>query len=270
LADSPSIRVLLFSLSYYCFENKKSEVPSPSYVCAGDHGESRPLSDFSAHCVDKTENGIAFGKLETHVKKIIDSEQNYEEPKVWVPEGDGMRSKIQLYGETMKIARLLIGLMLLMSTALQAQPKEVKTTFTEYGFSVLLSEDVTLTHGKQEDGRDSTTGKPTKEDTFISKDSNHLVRVITYADPIVATTADLETVVKAFAHDAKVSEITPDKHDGQPSVSTLFTITKADGSHMYVDVLVTFKGNRLFVVNYIFHSRGDLEGFLFLEGFKLL
>jgi hypothetical protein len=180
-----------------------------------------------------------------------------------------MKSRIQLYGETMRIARLLIALIFLASAALQAQPKEVKTTFTEYGFSVLLSEDVTLTHGKQEDGRDSTTGKPTKVDTFTSKDSNYLVRVVTYTDPI-ATTPDLETVVKALAHDAKVSEISPGKQDGQPSVSTLFTITKADGSHMYVDVLVTFKGNRLFVVNYICRSRGDLDGFLFLEGFNLL
>jgi hypothetical protein len=37
--------------------------------------------------VDKTENenGVALGKLETHVKKIIDSEKDYEEPKVWIP-----------------------------------------------------------------------------------------------------------------------------------------------------------------------------------------
>jgi hypothetical protein len=49
--------------------------------------ESRPCAIFSAHCVDKTENenGVALGKLETHVKKIIDSEKDYEEPKVWIP-----------------------------------------------------------------------------------------------------------------------------------------------------------------------------------------
>src|SRR5271157_972737 len=85
----------------------------------------------------------------------------------------------------MKITALIFSLVFLASTAC-AQSKEVETKYTDYGFAVTLPSDVTLAHEHATDGKDST-GAPTTEDNFTSKDNDYMIVVVGYTKPLVAT-----------------------------------------------------------------------------------
>jgi len=168
----------------------------------------------------------------------------------------------------MKITALIFSLVFLASTAC-AQSKEVETKYTDYGFAVTLPSDVTLAHEHATDGKDST-GAPTTEDNFTSKDNDYMIVVVGYTKPLVATSKDLVPLVKALARDNKISEISADTQDGQPCASALITVKTDSGALLLVDIMVTIKGNRMFVVNYIRKFDSDFGGVLLFANFKML
>jgi uncharacterized protein YdeI (BOF family) len=74
----------------------------------------------------------------------------------------------------------------------------------------------------------------------------------------------LETYLKSLSKDENLS--TPDQgtQDGQPSVCAL-----SENKDLMADVMVTVKGNRLFIVHYIRQNPYDLNGGLFIRSFRM-
>src|SRR5277367_2361114 len=165
----------------------------------------------------------------------------------------------------MKITALFLGLVLLASTAF-AQAKEVETKFTDYGFAVTLTADVTLVHKHVENAKD----KPTpQQDTFTSAKGNYRIIVAAYDKPTTMSPAQLTSMLKLLGGD-ECGKISTDTQDGQPSASTLLTLKANDGTVTLVDVMLTAKGNRVFVVNYVRAFDADMGGVLLFVQFKML
>jgi len=80
----------------------------------------------------------------------------------------------------------------------------------------------------------------------------------------------LETWIKTLGKNyEETSEVTQGKKNGQPMAMASFFAQSDDGHKMTIDVLMTYKGNRLYIIQYIRGFSGDILGALFLENFKL-
>jgi hypothetical protein len=165
--------------------------------------------------------------------------------------------------------------------------------FKDYGFSTTFP--LPLTHEPTEAGKDSN-GNPTKVDTFGSNivDGKYfVVRVETFGvvvdkgmtvDDLVPALQSMFTDEQTTMGKPRVFEPYYDCNRGAdkpclipaiPAVRAMFTETKKDGSHVYMDTVLVIKGNRMYVLRAAYRvqqagDEDDLQDLLFFATFKLL
>lgn len=170
---------------------------------------------------------------------------------------------------------MLISAMVMLSSicslAASTDVKAKHQVFTEYGFSVDVPEDAALIHSPGESGKDSN-GNTTKSDIFVSKDALYTVDVTTYSTSIEGATADyLELMARNMSNNSlQIHKVYHDTKDGQPCITTRFTTHTQSGTELSIQVMITFKGNHLYVISYIREQDEDSNGYTFMSRLKLL
>jgi hypothetical protein len=185
-----------------------------------------------------------------------------------------------------------IAIALILALAMVAPARAKEQVFKEYGFSTEFP--LPLTHEPTEAGKD-TNDNPTKIDLFgsdVVNDKYFFVRVETFGVVVDKGMGvdDLVTVLKGMTdgqttmgkprvfepyYDCNRGADKPCLLPAIPAVIVLFTKTKADGSHLYLDSLLVLRGNRMYLLRAAYQTqqagdKDDLEDLLFFVTFKLI
>jgi len=184
-----------------------------------------------------------------------------------------------------------IAIALILALAMVAPAQAKNQVFKEDGFSSTFTLPLTQ-DAPTEAGKDSN-GNPTKIDYFGSDvvDGKYFsIRVETYGAVIDKGIGDnLVTVLRGMTDEQmtmgkpRVFEPYYDCNRGAdkpclfpaiPGVRALFTKTKADGSHLYLDTVLIVRGNRMYLLRAAYRTqqagdKDDIEDMLFFATFKL-